>query len=332
MIPTARHAMLALISLGTVWLDQATKSTIMQTMRLHESIPVIPNFFSLTYIRNPGAAFSTGTEYTAVSAGDTPQITETEIITGPTTFVGLACDPVEPGSGTALIERGDCPFQQKLDNVTAAGYSAGIVFNSAVEGCMGLVTMLADGDIPYVFVDRLTGLQLLGLDIEDDPCEQASPEPGAPSEETTIRGEFAGWGYVRLFEQDLGHSIIPGLPDFDKVPCIPHAFECTEGSLEQIDTYAIEEAQDPDFAFDFGDLSVHKAIIDPHQQGLAYVAYYAGGLRVIEYGEDGIDEVGVFIDEDGNNFWGAHVYRKRGQTYILASDRDFGLYILQYTP
>jgi signal peptidase II len=43
--------------LGTVWLDQATKASIMQTMRLHESVPIIPNFFSLTYIRNPGAAF-----------------------------------------------------------------------------------------------------------------------------------------------------------------------------------------------------------------------------------------------------------------------------------
>ena len=26
-------------------------------MRLHESIPIVPNLFSLTYIRNPGAAF-----------------------------------------------------------------------------------------------------------------------------------------------------------------------------------------------------------------------------------------------------------------------------------
>jgi len=37
--------------------DQVTKLYIMQTMRLHESIPIVPDFFSLTYIRNPGAAF-----------------------------------------------------------------------------------------------------------------------------------------------------------------------------------------------------------------------------------------------------------------------------------
>ncbi|MGH7230621.1 MAG: signal peptidase II [Nitrospiraceae bacterium] len=53
----ARYATLAAISVTTVILDQASKSNIMQTMRLHESIPIIPDFFSLTYIRNPGAAF-----------------------------------------------------------------------------------------------------------------------------------------------------------------------------------------------------------------------------------------------------------------------------------
>jgi signal peptidase II len=37
--------------------DQLTKLYIMQTMRLHESISIIPNLFSLTYIKNPGAAF-----------------------------------------------------------------------------------------------------------------------------------------------------------------------------------------------------------------------------------------------------------------------------------
>ena len=53
----ARYVILAMVSVGTIMFDQATKIQIMQTMRLHESIPVIPNFFSLTYIRNPGAAF-----------------------------------------------------------------------------------------------------------------------------------------------------------------------------------------------------------------------------------------------------------------------------------
>ena len=38
-------------------LDQATKLTIVATMRLYESIPVI-SFFNLTYVHNEGAAFS----------------------------------------------------------------------------------------------------------------------------------------------------------------------------------------------------------------------------------------------------------------------------------
>ncbi len=37
--------------------DQLTKFIIDQTMPLHHSIPVIDNLFSLTYIRNTGAAF-----------------------------------------------------------------------------------------------------------------------------------------------------------------------------------------------------------------------------------------------------------------------------------
>jgi len=56
-IRAARYIILALVGLGTIVLDQITKAHIMQTMRLHESIPIIQNFFSLTYIRNPGAAF-----------------------------------------------------------------------------------------------------------------------------------------------------------------------------------------------------------------------------------------------------------------------------------
>ncbi|HLZ34541.1 MAG TPA: signal peptidase II [Nitrospira sp.] len=52
-----RYLLLALIGVAVVAVDQITKLWIMESMRLHESIPIIPNLFSLTYIRNPGAAF-----------------------------------------------------------------------------------------------------------------------------------------------------------------------------------------------------------------------------------------------------------------------------------
>lgn len=52
-----RNLALASVTGGIILIDQLTKQQIMRTMRLHESIPVVPNLFSLTYIRNPGAAF-----------------------------------------------------------------------------------------------------------------------------------------------------------------------------------------------------------------------------------------------------------------------------------
>ena len=54
---SVRYLLLGLLSLAIVVLDQVTKLSVMESMRLHESIPVITNFFSITYIRNPGAAF-----------------------------------------------------------------------------------------------------------------------------------------------------------------------------------------------------------------------------------------------------------------------------------
>ncbi len=55
--PIWRNLVLASLTGGVIVTDQLTKLHVMQTMRLHESIPIIPNLFSFTYIRNPGAAF-----------------------------------------------------------------------------------------------------------------------------------------------------------------------------------------------------------------------------------------------------------------------------------
>lgn len=45
------------IALVIIALDQGSKWLIQQGMTLHESIPVIPGFFHVTYILNRGAAF-----------------------------------------------------------------------------------------------------------------------------------------------------------------------------------------------------------------------------------------------------------------------------------
>lgn len=46
------------ISLITVLLDQVIKYIVMNNMALHQEIKLIPNFFSLYYLKNTGAAFS----------------------------------------------------------------------------------------------------------------------------------------------------------------------------------------------------------------------------------------------------------------------------------
>ncbi len=47
-----------LIALAIVLLDQATKQLIVRTIRLGQGIPVVPGFFDIVFVLNPGAAFS----------------------------------------------------------------------------------------------------------------------------------------------------------------------------------------------------------------------------------------------------------------------------------
>jgi signal peptidase II len=49
-------------------MDQATKSIVARSLPLHDTIAVIPGFFSISHVLNPGAAFSlfadSGSQYT----------------------------------------------------------------------------------------------------------------------------------------------------------------------------------------------------------------------------------------------------------------------------
>ena len=49
--------LLAIVTAVSLALDQATKLYVDSHFDLYESVPVIPGFFHLTYIRNQGAAF-----------------------------------------------------------------------------------------------------------------------------------------------------------------------------------------------------------------------------------------------------------------------------------
>ena len=52
-----KYRVLIIVSLITIVLDQGTKLYIARTLPLHTMIRVIENFFTITYLRNKGAAF-----------------------------------------------------------------------------------------------------------------------------------------------------------------------------------------------------------------------------------------------------------------------------------
>jgi len=74
---------------------------------------------------------------------------------------------------------------------------------------------------------------------------------------------------------------------------------------------AIPEAHAPDYAFGYGDLSVHQVAVDPTDPDLAYLSYYGGGVRAVQIqctnpadtSTRELVEVGDYIDEqDESNF------------------------------
>jgi hypothetical protein len=137
----------------------------------------------------------------------------------------------------------------------------------------------------------------------DAPGEPAFGAIGEDVEGTSV---FDGWGYAHLYRNQ-------------------------NGKMQEVDAYAIPEALDPDYAFGFGDLSIHEFATDPERR-VAYSSYYSGGMRVFSFGAGGLDEVGRFIDQGGNNFWGVETFTSKKYGRLFAgSDRDYGLYILRYT-
>ncbi|SEH04093.1 hypothetical protein SAMN05444920_1585 [Nonomuraea solani] len=218
------------------------------------------------------------------------------------------------GADAVVFIRGVCFFSKKVESGQLAGYDKVIVMQSHVATSNG---RFADGffcggqgheftiTASAICVGHRVGHLLFG-----DPPEYMTPGAedmpalgtlGAGVGATTT---FDGWGTVHLLDAR---------------------------TLREIDNYAIKEGIDPAFTTGFGDLSVHEVAADPERSDLAYLSYYAGGIRVIKVGPWGIKEVGRYIDANGNNFWGVEAAKIKNKMYIFGSDRDSGLWIFRYT-
>jgi hypothetical protein len=263
-----------------------------------------------------------GTDLVAGQGSDTTPLAEGETITGEARYVGRACagDPAVPvGDGTqiAVVERGVCSFTEKVASVLAAGgYDAVLVFNrTGSDACNQTLGMSVDGDIPtFGVAPREQGFEIFGVEdqYDDAACLAGTAPPLAPIElgavgdTLTFSSYFDGWGYVHLFRNE-------------------------DGKMTELDTYAVPEAHDPAYASGFGDLSVHEVATSQQDADRLYFSYYSAGFRVAEIEDDEIVEKGHYIAPGGSNFWGVEVFEQDGTEYVAASDRDYGLWIFEYT-
>jgi hypothetical protein len=285
-----------------------------------------------------------------VSGGLPPAVLDDLTLSGPVVYGGYGCPTsaplpspedvpgylgsLQPGDETIIVlQRGPsgdpsateeaCFPGEKAHEAALAGWDAVLFVQRHLPAGEEDVAFCGSG----AFVDPIVAVcttheafhKLFNLP-PFDPAQWSYPENlaiGTIGERIEVGSTFDGWGYVHLFDT---------------------------ATLEELDTFAIPEAHDPFYAFGFGDLTVHEVAVDPTDESLAYLSYYAGGLRAIQivcggtpYDADDptldtstceLVEVGGYLDPAGNDFWGVETFiGDDGRTYILGSDRDSGLWI-----
>jgi hypothetical protein len=277
-------------------------------------------------------------------------------VNGPTVFGGYGCpddtaeipDPsvlgtLAPGEEKIVVfQRGpvsdpnhphdSCFFSEKVRAGEEAGYDAVIIANHH-PGTFA-------GEFPDAFVCGAQGSPVLGTaagvcvghrfmheafgTTPDYSVPYPTPAPNEPTPGTLgpriqVQTQFDGYGYARLVDTSTASAPV------------------------EVGQFTIPETDDPAFAVGFGDLTVHEVEVprgDPNEGGpnvdddkLAYFSWYAGGFRVLDFTDPANpSEAGHYIDASGNNFWGVALAEDAaGNRIVLASDRDFGLFIFRYT-
>ncbi len=234
-------------------------------------------------------------------------------MSGPTTYIGLACpgDTVPTGTGIALIQRGACRFDEKATSAINAGYSGMVVFNDAARGD-ALVTMGGTTrDIPGVFVGHSTGLLIAGVP------DAASLVLGAAGESVSAATVPNGWSGFRIW--DYSDPANPVLATTFNTVCSANP---------------IDPSCDP-----AGTYSSHNVIVETTGDKVkAYISWYSDGMLIVDISDPYnpvetarfFDNTQDFLDSNGGNphdFWG--VYKEPNSPWIYGSDRNGGLYVFK---
>ena len=237
---------------------------------------------------------------------------------GETVYVGLACtggDAVPAGDGddVAVVQRGECRFDEKVQNVQdAGGYTAVIIFNNASGGDALVNAGGEERDLPTVFVGYSTGLAIFGLTPET--ADQLTI--GMTGESAVPQAVADGWSGFRIW--DYSDPENPVLASTFNTVCSadPLADEC-----------------DPR-----GTYSSHNVIVENQGNKIyAYFSWYTDGLIVVDVTDPynpieiaRYDESGAaFEAQNGGiqDIWG--VYKEENSPFIYGSDRNGGLYIFK---
>ena len=240
-----------------------------------------------------------GTPYPVAEGGFTPPTYSLPggTLTGPVHWTGgEGCTTGEfdraalPGE-IALIQRGSCFFSEKAAAAQALGYAGFIVANDAARGD-ALITMSAGTadviTIPGYFVGNSTGETM------------KATEGGS----LTAAGTFDGFGYLRLLDVTDPANIV------------------------EVDQFATEGVfANPPLP---GDRTMHNIVVDDGTS--AYISGYLEGMRVVDFAGDTLTEVAHWAGDNASgepaNFWGVYLHdHPDGNTYVLGSDRNSGLFV-----
>lgn len=236
-------------------------------------------------------------------------------MTGPTTYVGFACnpgtapgfdDPVPAGAVIAVAQRGACRFDEKSQNIINAGYQGLVVFTDAAPGDT-LVIMGGDRrSIPGLFVGRSTGLAIFGVDSASD---LSIGDAGARVSATAVAN---GWGGARIWDySDEQH------------PVLVSTFDTTCSAFPD------DPSCDPR-----GTYTAHNVIVEGDK---AFLSWYSNGVLVLDISDSSNPVEIARFNPTGEDFkesnggiqdvWG--IFKPKRVDLTFASDRNGGLYILK---